>query len=135
MKRTFADTAYFIALLSPTDDAHASALLYSENEDQTIVTTSAVLNELANHFSKPPHRTMIAGFIEELHSHPQFRVVHVTVRLFNAGFGLYKRRPDKEWSLTDCISFECMSEFDLRDALTLDRHFSQAGFNVLLAAQ
>jgi predicted nucleic acid-binding protein len=41
-------------------------------------------------------------------------------------------RPDKEWPLTDCISFVVMRRYDIVDALTADHHFEQAGFNLLL---
>jgi len=45
---------------------------------------------------------------------------------------LFSRRPDKDWSLTDCISFLAMEDYRVQDAATLDRHFAQAGFNVLI---
>jgi predicted nucleic acid-binding protein len=45
---------------------------------------------------------------------------------------LYRGRPDKEWSLTDCISFVVMGERSLTEALTSDHHFEQAGFTALL---
>ena len=48
------------------------------------------------------------------------------------GMELYASRPDKSWSLTDCISFCVMRELGITDVLTTDRHFSQAGFHVLL---
>jgi uncharacterized protein len=41
-------------------------------------------------------------------------------------------RRDKEWSLTDCISFVVMKERGLTEALTADHHFEQAGFKALL---
>ena len=44
------------------------------------------------------------------------------------GLGLYESRPDKEWSLTDCISFVVMKKEGIVEALTEDRHFEQAGF-------
>jgi predicted nucleic acid-binding protein len=52
--------------------------------------------------------------------------------LFETGVSLYASRTDKEWSLTDCISFTVMSQYGIRDALTGDRHFEQAGFRALL---
>ncbi len=52
--------------------------------------------------------------------------------LFWRGIKLFDARPDKEWSLTDCISFEVMAELGLTDALTADHHFEQAGFRALL---
>jgi len=42
------------------------------------------------------------------------------------------QRPDKEWSLTDCISLVVMNERGITDALTNDHHFEQAGFQILL---
>jgi predicted nucleic acid-binding protein len=45
---------------------------------------------------------------------------------------LYGARPDKEWGLTDCISFVVMEERGLTLALTTDRHFEQAGFQSAL---
>ncbi|WP_201150090.1 hypothetical protein [Cyanobacterium sp. IPPAS B-1200] len=45
---------------------------------------------------------------------------------------LFESRQDKQWGLIDCISFSVMDEHNLKDALTSDRHFIQAGFNALL---
>jgi predicted nucleic acid-binding protein len=44
---------------------------------------------------------------------------------------LFAARPDKDWSLVDCISFVVMKQRRLKDALTTDRHFEQAGFRAL----
>ena len=55
-----------------------------------------------------------------------------TLELLEQGMDLYARRPDKEWSLTDCISFVVMSQNGLEEALTGDHHFEQAGFRILL---
>lgn len=52
--------------------------------------------------------------------------------LFDLGVELYRTRDDKEWSLTDCISFVVMRREGLTEALTGDRHFEQAGFTPLL---
>jgi uncharacterized protein len=58
--------------------------------------------------------------------------VESTEALYRRGLALYDARPDKEWSLTDCISFEVMTDEGLEEALTGDRHFEQAGFKALL---
>jgi predicted nucleic acid-binding protein len=60
------------------------------------------------------------------------KVVSVDTSLLNRGLDLYHSRPDKDWGLTDCISFVVMREQNLIDALTADRHFVQAGFRALL---
>ena len=55
-----------------------------------------------------------------------------TDAVFEAGLELYLNRPDKDWSLTDCISFVVMEQEGLTEALTGDLHFEQAGFVALL---
>jgi hypothetical protein len=52
--------------------------------------------------------------------------------LFDARVALYGERMDKDWPLTDCISFVVMQREGITDALTGDRHFEQAGFVPLL---
>jgi len=50
-----------------------------------------------------------------------------------SGWTLYQQRPDKEWGLTDCISFVVMQEQGISEAFTSDHHFTQAGFTILLS--
>jgi predicted nucleic acid-binding protein len=45
---------------------------------------------------------------------------------------LFGGRPDKGWSLTDCLSFVVMNRRSIQDALTSDHHFEQAGFRAAL---
>ena len=59
-------------------------------------------------------------------------VLPATRELFDAGRALFASRMDKDWSLTDCVSFAAMHQMGLADALTADHHFEQAGFTVLL---
>lgn len=61
------------------------------------------------------------------------QIVRLTPELLDRGVSLLRNRPDKEWPLTDCISFVVMQEQGLSDALTADRHFEQAGFKSLLS--
>jgi predicted nucleic acid-binding protein len=78
------------------------------------------------------NRTWFPEFVADLTSNPQFEIVPADNHWFRAGLNLYRQRPDKEWSLTDCISFEIMRTRDLTEALTTDHHFTQAGFRALL---
>ena len=67
-----------------------------------------------------------------LASSPDARIVEPTQELFDRGVELFSQRLDKEWSLTDCISFVVMADEEIAEALTGDRHFEQAGFRTLL---
>jgi predicted nucleic acid-binding protein len=51
---------------------------------------------------------------------------------FLDGLALYNARPDKGYSLTDCISMQTMKREGLTDVLTNDKRFEQEGFRALL---
>jgi uncharacterized protein len=59
-------------------------------------------------------------------------VIPQTEESFLAGMTLYEERPDKGYSLTDCISMNVMRERGLTDVLTNDPHFRQEGYRLLL---
>jgi predicted nucleic acid-binding protein len=61
-----------------------------------------------------------------------WRSFHLQAICSGAARTFFSVRPDKEWSLTDCISFVVMNERGITDALTSDHHFEQAGFQILL---
>jgi uncharacterized protein len=97
-----------------------------------IVTTIWALTEVADAFCKPSQRDIAAAFLNDLQADPRVIVIPPTMDLFNRGLALYSQRPDKNWSLTDCISFVVMEESGLTEALATDRDFKQAGFVPLL---
>jgi len=132
MRLVFADTFYFLALLNQRDPAHERAIAASKKPLQAFLTTEFVLLELADALSKPPLREEFAAIQEAIkHSHI-FRVIPLAKDLFQRGLDLYRERNDKEWQLTDCISFVVMKDEGVEEALTGDRHFEQAGFKALL---
>lgn len=63
---------------------------------------------------------------------PMYEVIPVSESSFLGGLDLHTRRNDKNWSLTDCISFHLMQTRGIRQALAFDQHFDQAGFDPLL---
>jgi len=128
----FADTFYFLALLHKDDAAHAQALAFSGRSSNPILTTVWVLTEVADALSAPTLRTNFLPLLEALRTDPACTIVPPSQQLFDQGVELYAERADKEWSLTDCISFEVMRRYGVTEALTGDRHFEQAGFAVLL---
>ena len=132
MKAVFADTFYFLALLNDRDPAHQRAIDASKARDQHFVTTEFVLLELADALSKPPLREEFKAVCGLIQNTASFRVLPASSDLLHLGLVRYHDRPDKEWQLTDCISFVVMEEEGMTDALTGDRHFEQAGFKALL---
>lgn len=127
----FADTFALIAWLNPRDDAHADVAAYLDGFTGRLLTTEWVLMELADALSAPEARSTAVAFLQAVRADPLFEVVGYLPTVYQAGFDLFATRPDKAWSLTDCISFGVMTERRLSDALTADHHFEQAGFRAV----
>jgi predicted nucleic acid-binding protein len=133
MIRVFADSFYFFALLNPRDPSHAKAVGLSQTYVGKVVTTGWVSTELADGWAKPaPWRTVFVQMLADLQANPDIRIVPVSDQLLHEGIQLYGQRIDKEWSLTDCISFVIMQREGITEVLTGDHHFEQAGFIALL---
>jgi len=98
-----------------------------------IVTTAWVLTEAADALAAAAQRGAFLALLKSLRADPTLTILPPTQDLFDRGLDLYARRLDKDWSLTDCISFFVMEERGIADALTGDHHFEQAGFRALLA--
>jgi predicted nucleic acid-binding protein len=132
MKALFADTFYWIALADSTDNSHWEALkLTTEWATSGIVTTDEVLTEYLAFFSGEPFRREAAEGVEELLASSVVRVIAQSRESFRAGLKLYRARPDKTYSLVDCISMQTMRNEGLTEVLTNDRHFEQEGFRAL----
>jgi uncharacterized protein len=132
MSPVFADTFYYLALINPEDEAHERAVALSQTLRAPVVTTAWILTEVADAMSDPRNRAAFVALLDVLRSDPEVEIVPASQTLFEQGLGLYTRRPDKDWSLTDCISIVTMGEREMTQALTADHHFVQAGFEALL---
>lgn len=131
----FLDTAYAIALASATDEFHLQARSLAnelEASGTRLLTTWAVLLEIGNALSKVQYRTAAAQLLSSLRADPSVEIISPSDQLFEEALKLFSERPDKEWGLTDCISFVVMQARSTTDALTPDEHFRQAGFRALL---
>ncbi|HEV7427361.1 MAG TPA: PIN domain-containing protein [Thermoanaerobaculia bacterium] len=135
MAEVFLDTSFAIAITVSTDRYHQAGLRLADrlrSSRAILVTTHAILAEIGDSFSRPPYRAAATQLLRALQHDPGVLVLPVDAELFTRGHQLFVDRPDKTWGLTDCISFALMQERDIRDALTADQHFEQAGFVALL---
>lgn len=129
---TFVDAQYVIAFVNGRDQLHSKAVeLSSRFIGQPLLTTDVVLIEIGNALARN-HRSEALEVIEYFHRAANVEVVSLTPALFAQAIALYQAHNDKTWGMTDCISFVVMHEIGIRDALTHDRDFTQAGFNALL---
>lgn len=132
MTKVFADSFFFLAMLNVRDSQHRTAVKLGRMLAGPIYTTQWVLVEVADAFSKPKDRDRFIDLLELIAADERIRVIGASSSSFTRGAELFRRRKDKNWSLTDCISFVAMEDRHITDALTGDHHFEQAGFTVLL---
>ncbi len=135
MKKVFADAQYFVALINDKDQSHPVALAISQTlHGVTVVTTDEALSEVLAYFAERGRylRMVAAAYVDDILSDPDMMIRPQSHQSFLDGFALYKARPDKGYSLTDCISMEAMRNEGVSEILTHDSHFTQEGFSVLL---
>ncbi len=135
MKRIFVDTNHFIALLYSRDQWHEKAAkAEAANAEHSLVTTEEVLVELLNFFCEQGRfaRLKVTAFVRAVLVDVRTEVVFRSETNFLEAIDLYESRPDKGYSLTDCISMNVCKSLDINDILTNDDHFRQEGFAVLL---
>ncbi|MCS3920267.1 PIN domain-containing protein [Fervidibacter sacchari] len=132
----FLNSSGLIALIHRGDALHERAKkCYASLGRRKRVTTVAVLIECLNFLSRAPLRPLAVALWEQIQNAVMIGVLEVvplSEELFAEGLTLFLSRPDKEWSLTDCISFVVMEKRGIRQAFTADKHFAQAGFEALL---
>jgi predicted nucleic acid-binding protein len=132
MKPVFADTSYYLALVNRVDPRHDLAVNLAENMLGRTFVTEYVLVELGSALSRGSDRLVYLDLLEKLQRDTSTTIIAASEALFRQGVSVFAKRPDKEWSLVDCISFAVMKQRRLTEALTTDRHFTQAGFQALL---
>jgi len=131
----FMDTAGFLALWDAADEHHGRALrLQGEltRQGRRFLTTDYIIDESVTLLLVRHSHAAAADFLQTVTSSESLRLEWVTPDRFHAAAAFFARHDDKEWSFTDCVSFQLMHELNLRDCFTTDQHFRQAGFNPLL---
>jgi uncharacterized protein len=133
MKSVFIDTSFVIAMFTPEDKHHKQAVEIARDlfDYQKIWITDAVLYEIGNSFVKS-NKKIVAEFIQDCYNTDQIEVVKTDELLLLRALERYATYLDKDWSLTDCISFEVMKEYGIDKAYSSDHHFGQAGFQYML---
>ncbi len=135
MKAVFADAWFWVAITNPEDNYHEQAFnLRNTLKNTYIVTTDEVLTEVLTFFSSKGFqaRPQAIQLVEALLQSDDIEVIPQSRDSFLSGLQLYKERPDKRYSLQDCISMQTMKAMEIQEVLTQDHHFIQEGFKSLL---
>lgn len=135
MTEVFADTQYFVAMMDRRDPwSDVAEAVAATITDAVLVTTADVLVEMLGFVSGSGSRLrrLAVDTARSVRIHPRIVVVEQSSDLFQRGLDLYAARPDKGYSLVDCISMVTMRDRGITEILTADRHFFQEGFTVLM---
>ena len=128
----FVDTWFFIATMEPGDAHHRAARrLATTVAGAKLVTHDAVLTEVLAYFSDEGAYARGRAVRAVRSAFLNMEVVSTSGEVFHAALDRYEQRPDKEYSLVDCMSMVVMERLGILHVLTNDHHFSQAGFTVV----
>ena len=133
----FIDTSHHIAILDRRDDSHDDAMRAVQRlreERARFVTSDAVLIEFLTFFSRwgTTVRSAAVSYIRNMRVEPTVEVIPHDRKLFDAAIEFYSVRPDKGYSMTDCISMVICRDSQIAEVLTTDHDFEQEGFTILL---
>jgi uncharacterized protein len=132
----FIDTSGFFALLSKRDERHEQAAAIMRAAARTkrrFATTDYVVDETATLLTARRLSHLVPVLFETVTASRACTLSWMGPDRFEKAKGLLLRNLTREWSFTDCSSFVAMKELRLREALTKDGHFTDAGFVALLA--
>lgn len=131
----FIDTGYLVAILNPRDGLHDKARALAnrwQKKNLALLTSDAVLIEFANFFARSPLRPAAHAAVQKIRAARGWTVEGLQPKLLARAERRYGAHLDKEWSLTDCISMELMTDHHAIEVATADKHFTRAGFRTLM---
>ena len=133
-ERLLLDATFIAGYLNVRDQHHDAArrCIKLVKEAGEIVITDAVLIEVGNLLCSTRQRQQAAQFIEACFTTANITVVTVDSELLHRALQFFRNHEDKEWGLTDCISFVVMHDLKLTAAVSADSDFRQAGFRALM---
>ena len=94
-----------------------------------LVSTTYVFDETVTYLNSRGLHASAVKVGKRLLGSPSVELLHVGEDLFRQAFDLLEHRPDKRYSLTDCVSFVVMRERGISVAFAFDKHFKQEGFS------
>ena len=101
-------------------------------EDSVLLLHWGILLEIADGYARVGRRARGLQLLARFEDEQGYRLCPITESLLLEALTLYRSRLDKDWGLTDCLSFVLMKQEGVTEALTADVHFRQAGFTALL---
>lgn len=130
----FIDTGAFIARYVPRDEHHSRAKrrwLEVERDRIRCFTSNFVLDETFTLLGRRASYTFAAARARALLASTALTILRPDATDEASAADLFAKFADQKVSFTDCVSFALMRRHGLSRAFTFDRHFADAGFEVL----
>jgi predicted nucleic acid-binding protein len=133
VNKALLDTSYLLALELARDQHHKQAIRHWQRiagSKIQLVVTSFIFAEVVTFLNNRGHHQKAVELGNNLLHAVSVQFIHVDAALLFEGWSYFQRHADKDYSLTDCISFVLMKNSGIKTAFTFDRHFVQAGFQI-----
>jgi len=128
VKTLFVDTSAWYDLLFSGAPAHTEIVALMRRPDLRFVTSTYVLAELSALLVVRSGHAIAARAGAHIRSSAEVTVEHPDAAEELRAWSLFLERPDKRYTLTDCLSFVMMRRLKIDTALSTDGHFHQEGF-------
>jgi predicted nucleic acid-binding protein len=131
----FLDTSGFFAILSPRDDTHAIAIEFLKSAKQSkrsFITSDYIIDETVTLLKARGIGHLVGRLFDTFANTSACKIEWMDQERFAMTQSFFRKHLDHDWSFTDCFSFLIMKELKIKQALTKDAHFKEAGFRPLL---
>jgi predicted nucleic acid-binding protein len=131
----FIDTNAFLALKDSNDEHHKKAKEIAqhllEQTRKAGITTDYILDETYTILRERAGHKLAVQFGEEVRLGSRMKIIYLNKELLDEAWHIFKKYKDKDFSFTDCTSFAVMQNHKIAQAFTFDKHFEQAGFEII----
>lgn len=130
----FVDTGAFVARHLRHDQYHAQALATwrrLETSRERCLTSNFVLDETLTLLARRADTRFAAGIARRLYGSGVLEILRPGLEDELAAVELFDKFSDQDVSFTDCTSFALMRAYRIRQAFAFDRHFTDAGFELI----
>jgi uncharacterized protein len=127
----FVDTGAFVALYLKGDQYHRQASEIFPSLPRPFSTSNHVADEMATMLGRIAGYRYAADRMGDLYASDSIDVLRSTREDEMEAIGWMRKYADHKISFTDCVSFAMMRRLGIRTAFSFDRHFREAGFQVI----
>jgi len=134
MKQLFVDTAGWMAMVDGNDPLHLSTLAARDHwleQGGLLCISNYVVDESLTLIRMRLGMNAAGQWWDLVSRSPRCRTEWITPAREEKAIEWFFKWDDQSFSFTDCTSFVLMNELGIEKALTADRHFFTAGFQVL----